>query len=288
MAPSPSLLLAALTRVTNTIRLGPMCYILPLYNPLRLIEEICMLDQLSDGRLEVGIGRGVSSIEMSFYGFEMGETRPVFEEVLEILELGLANETLSFDGEHFHFDTVPMVLGPRQKPHPPYWYPTSNLESVPYVAGRGYHTIFQGSLEHVAAQVDSYKEHFVGDDLSAMKLGILRYCVVAESDDEAIAIADRSLAAHFRNLDHLARWQGQHRSITRVRNVTQPENARDAIRTGWGAIGSPRTVVEQISEIAGATGCNYLVFNPLLAETPTDLAISGVERFCEEVLPALR
>ena len=62
MAPSPGIFLAAVARETSKIRLGPLVYLLPLYNPLRLIEEICMLDHLSNGRFEVGVGRGISPI----------------------------------------------------------------------------------------------------------------------------------------------------------------------------------------------------------------------------------
>eukprot|EP01034_Spumella_vulgaris_P002435 gene2435-3169_t len=67
-SPSPSVFLAAASQRTKKIRLGAMVFTLSLYHPLRLIEEICMLDMLTRGRLDVGIGRGISPIEMGFYG----------------------------------------------------------------------------------------------------------------------------------------------------------------------------------------------------------------------------
>ena len=67
MAPSPALFLTAAAQRTRRIRLGPLVYLLPLYNPLRLIEEVCMLDQLSGGRLELGIGRGVTPYELAIF-----------------------------------------------------------------------------------------------------------------------------------------------------------------------------------------------------------------------------
>ena len=74
MAPSPSVFLAAVAQRTKRLRFGPMVYALPLYHPLRLIEEICMLDQMSGGRLLYGVGRGISPVEVGFYGidFEKG------------------------------------------------------------------------------------------------------------------------------------------------------------------------------------------------------------------------
>src|SRR5213083_2280622 len=78
MAPSPSVFLAAAAQRTRRIRLGPLVYLLPLYSPLRLIGEICMLDHLSYGRLEVGVGRGVSPFELKYHKVEHEESRDIF------------------------------------------------------------------------------------------------------------------------------------------------------------------------------------------------------------------
>src|SRR5258707_14875479 len=72
MAPSPNLLLSAVAQRTRQLRFGALVYQLPLYHPLRLAEEICMLDQLSGGRLELGIGRGASPHEIEYYGLDPG------------------------------------------------------------------------------------------------------------------------------------------------------------------------------------------------------------------------
>src|SRR5262247_3813958 len=80
MAPSPALFLTAAAQRTRRIRLGPLVYLLPLYHPLRLIEEVCMLDQISGGRLELGIGRGVSPFETRAYGLDFAQTGEIYHE----------------------------------------------------------------------------------------------------------------------------------------------------------------------------------------------------------------
>src|SRR5262247_3625688 len=85
MAPSPGLFLAAAAQRTRRIRLGPLVYLLPLYEPLRLIEEICMLDHLSGGRFELGVGRGVSPYELGAYGRDPSRSRAMFEEALAVI-----------------------------------------------------------------------------------------------------------------------------------------------------------------------------------------------------------
>src|SRR5206468_6284103 len=130
LAPSPSVFLAAVAQRTRRIRLGPMVYLLPLYSPLRLIGEICMLDQLSDGRLELGVGRGVSPYEVGFHGLDPERTRPMFQEALSVIVAGMTSERLTYKGKFYRYDDVPMELRPVQTPYPPLWYATSNLESV--------------------------------------------------------------------------------------------------------------------------------------------------------------
>jgi alkanesulfonate monooxygenase SsuD/methylene tetrahydromethanopterin reductase-like flavin-dependent oxidoreductase (luciferase family) len=125
MAPSPAVFLAAAAQRTRRIRLGPLVYLLPLYSPLRLIEEVCMLDHLSGGRLELGIGRGVSPYELGHFGVNAAETRAIFNETLAILVTGLTHDQLTFAGERYHYQNVPMELRPLQRPYPPLWYPTT-------------------------------------------------------------------------------------------------------------------------------------------------------------------
>src|SRR6059058_2947782 len=92
MAPSPSLFLSAVAQRTKALRFGPLVYLLPLYHPLRLAEEIAMLDQLSQGRLEVGVGSGRSPIELMLYGRDIAEAQAVFDEVFAVLQLAASEE----------------------------------------------------------------------------------------------------------------------------------------------------------------------------------------------------
>src|SRR3954463_3046572 len=104
MASSPGLFLAAAAQRTRRIRLGPLVYLLPMYNPLRLIEEICILDHLSGGRLDLGIGRGVSPYELGYFGVkDDASARSMFDEALEVILTGLTHEQLTFEGQHFQY-----------------------------------------------------------------------------------------------------------------------------------------------------------------------------------------
>src|SRR3974390_1001897 len=88
MAPSPSVFLAAVAQRTRRLRFGPLVYALPLYHPLRLVEEICMLDQLSGGRLEIGFGRGAVQDELIFYGQNPDEAQSRYAEAVVVVGQG--------------------------------------------------------------------------------------------------------------------------------------------------------------------------------------------------------
>src|SRR5438067_3483550 len=114
--PSPNLFLSAVAQRTRRIRLGPLSYVLRIYDPLRLLEEICMLDQLSGGRLELGVSRGSSPHEGLRFGIEREDSRAVFMEALEIMLMGFTRGELSYQGKYFQYDGVKTRQRPRQQP----------------------------------------------------------------------------------------------------------------------------------------------------------------------------
>src|SRR5207245_3022570 len=92
---------------------------MPPRDPLRLTEELCMLDQLSGGRLELGFGRGAAPIALEYYGTDPQEAQEIYAEAVELVIKGLTQKVLDFKGRRFSFSDVPMELDPLQQPHPP-------------------------------------------------------------------------------------------------------------------------------------------------------------------------
>ena len=119
-SPSPNLLIAAIARSTRRLRLGTMGVVLPLYQPWRVLEEIGMLDHLTDGRLEIGCASGVPQ-ELIQTGIGLEENRERFNETLEILDAWLAQPVISHRGKHWNFADLRIVPRPLQQPAPPKW-----------------------------------------------------------------------------------------------------------------------------------------------------------------------
>src|SRR5579872_5165653 len=122
LTPSPSVFLAAVAQRTRRIRLGALVYILPTHHPLRLAEEICMLDHLSRGRLEVGVGRGASPHELAYFGVDPEQAPAMYVEAYNVIKQALTEREVTFKGSHYTIEGVPMEIKPAQLPHPPFFY----------------------------------------------------------------------------------------------------------------------------------------------------------------------
>src|ERR1700748_2880029 len=133
---SPHLLLAAASRLTSTIRLGTLISILPLVPPLRMVEEAATLDQLTNGRLVLGVGRGISPIETGFHGVPGDEAQGRFDEAFEILRLGLSSDVVDFP-EKYSESERRRVSPHRWRQPMPLWYATMTLERAQWCARLG-------------------------------------------------------------------------------------------------------------------------------------------------------
>src|SRR5580704_15590027 len=256
-AASPSLFLAALTQRTEKLRFGPMVYLLPFYHPLRLIEEVCMLDQMSGGRFELGIGRGVSPFETASYALDFAQTQAMYHEAFQVLLKGLASGELTFDGKFYRFDKVPILVRPVQQPHPPLWYGVSPIFDR-YRATR-----------RKLSKPDS------------TLYGVGRHVVVADTDEAALAIARRAYPRWRTNFFWLF---ARHGAMPRVAGL-YPESFEELAGLKTAVAGSPKTVRTFIAADIEATGTNY--FAPWLAfgNMTSKEALHSVDLFAREVMP---
>jgi alkanesulfonate monooxygenase SsuD/methylene tetrahydromethanopterin reductase-like flavin-dependent oxidoreductase (luciferase family) len=279
MAPSPSVFLAAAAQRTTRLRLGPLVYLLPLYDPLRLMEEICMLDHLSSGRFDLGVGRGISPIELGFHGLEPAEAQPRFLEMLELLLAALTRERLTQRGRYYTYENVPIELYPVQRPHPPIWYPTSSPEGIDWIAQRGYSTVLQGPGTRVRDRIARYWDSYAGSDRP--KIGVVRTIFVQDDEHQALRLARPAFRQHYESLIKL--WY-EHNMPTAAEAFTG--DLDEEIANDKAYVGTPNNVRDQIASFFESTGCEYLVCRPMFGNLPSDRAVYSLELFVNEVMPS--
>jgi alkanesulfonate monooxygenase SsuD/methylene tetrahydromethanopterin reductase-like flavin-dependent oxidoreductase (luciferase family) len=285
LAPSPSVFLAAVAQRTRSLHFGPLVYLLPFYHPLRLLEEICMLDQLSGGRLEFGVGRGISPIETKYYGLVRDHTQEMFDEAYQIILSGLNTKRLTFEGKYYTFKDVPVELEAIQKPHPPIWYGIHSPESAERAARRGFNIVILDGTKDVLPAAARYHEVWneIGNGKAEPKIGLCRFIVVADTDDEAIRLATRAYPRWYKNFIYLYASQGM-----QPVHGARPSDYAAASGDGRLVAGTPETVTRLLSEQLDGSAFTYLIGQFAFGDLTLAEAGRSVDLFIKHVMPALR
>jgi alkanesulfonate monooxygenase SsuD/methylene tetrahydromethanopterin reductase-like flavin-dependent oxidoreductase (luciferase family) len=282
MAPSPSVFLAAIAQRTKRLRFGPLVYLLPLYHPIRLIEEICMLDQMSDGRLELGVGRGVSPIEVGFYGIDPAEGPRRFVEALKAIKQGLISDELTFNGDFYKLDRVPMVLKPVQRPHPPLWYGVSRPDSAYGAALEGAHIVTLSAPGVARTIIDRFRAEWakLGRPIDKLPLrGIARHVVLAETDAAAVNVAERAYARWLRHMELL--WVQHGMKLP----LGLPADIGPLLQAGAAFAGTAAGLRKLVDDQMNATGANYFVCDVAFGDLSLQESMRTVDLLASEVMP---
>jgi len=285
MAPSPGIFLSAVAQRTRRIRLGPLVYILPLYNPLRLIDEIAMLDQMSGGRFELGVGRGTSPLEAAQFNSDHSVSARVYAEALDVILKGLTHSVLDHEGEFFRFKRVPIEVTPLQKPHPPLWIGGHSVDGAARAARLGAHYVTQDTAAATRPYMESFRAAWreAWDDKPLPKLGLLRFILVADTDAEAEHLARRAYPVWHSAYDHLHRKHGL------VHERAEKTADFDVTFSGMrGVCGSPATVARMLREQVEIATVNYLVGQFSFGDLSEAEMLRSIELFHRGVMPALK
>jgi len=290
LAPSPSIFLAAAARATQHIRLGTLLYLLPLYHPLRLLEELCMLDHLSGGRLDVGVGRGISPMEFNAYGVDFERSSTDFEHAFNVLYQGFMRERIDYQSDRYTLKDVPVVIRPLQRPHPPFWYGLRGDQGPIFAARRGMHGVTLGPDEKAAKMLATFRAHWTtyADDREANRspvqtpfCGVMRAMFIADSDAEAERIARPAYKRWFDSLAWLWVERGSFPPISISADYDQSKAA------GTLVVGSPDTVGRILCEQAARIRQNYLVLLLAFGSLTHAQEMRSLALFTTEIMPRL-
>jgi alkanesulfonate monooxygenase SsuD/methylene tetrahydromethanopterin reductase-like flavin-dependent oxidoreductase (luciferase family) len=282
LAPSPNVYLSMVAARTRRLRVGALVYLLPLYHPLRLLEEICMLDQMSGGRVDVGVGKGISPIESAFYGQAPELSQRKFEETLKLLVAGFSATEITFEGEFYQFKGVPIEVSPFQTPRPPLWYGVSSPESAARRAEDGFNILTLTPAQEAAAILKPHRAATRAAGAPQLLAGIVRFIVVAATDTEALRIAEGAYPRWYESFNKLYRKFGRGPV-----HGERPTTFQGIIDNGTGIAGSPATVAAVLERHARESDSNYLVGQFAFGDMSHSDAARSIELFGRHVLPRL-
>ena len=258
VCPSVHMMATMAAARTQRLRIGTAVSLAPFYHPLRLAEEVALLDVLSGGRVNWGAGRGFSRGEFAAFGIPIEESATRFRETVDIVLRAWTEQRLSHAGEHFQFEGVEVLPKPLQQPHPPVWMAATSESAIDWAASRGFSILMDPHCTHaeLASKRGRYGEQLASAGFSAAgrDIPMARLIAVAPSAERAAEVARRG-----------AGWMvGSYIGGARDGGDPVERYVNEVIIHG-----TPESVLDQILGLGETAALNYLLCAPLSQESFT-------------------
>ena len=246
---------------TKRLRIGTAVSLAPFYNPLRLAEEVALLDVLSGGRVNWGAGRGFERSEFAAFGIPGEESAPRFHETVDIVLKAWTNQQLSYEGRFYKYEDVEVLPKPLQAPHPPVWMAASSVPAIEWAASQGHSILMDPHTSRT--ELINRRRYYAGKLAEAgysdagRLIPMARLIAVDETADKAREVAKR--AAGWMTASYVGRSGN-------VRQEARNYGGKDPIDYYLDDVmfhGTADSVAEQIAAFGEEIGMNYLMAAPL-------------------------
>ena len=297
---SPMITLAAMAVATKRIRLGSGVVVLPFNDPIRLAEEGAMIDLISDGRLDLGVGRGFQPIEYKSFGIDQSRSRQIFDEALEIIVQAWTEERVRFKGDCFDIPDTPVRPKPLQKPHPPIWMAAIGDESFEIAGRRGFNLlcslIYGFKSDRVAELIRAYRDALrdYGHDPFKGEIGALCMVYCAETTEQARQDFGDPVLWYYRTIANYVAPTAAEPPIEGYENYTDIRYAARTVK--WDELlqskavicGSPAVCIKQIEEMRAKYGFTQILCWTRLAGLDHRKVMRSMEFMQRNVMPHFR
>lgn len=273
---SPHMLLAAVAQRTKHIRLGVSIVSLPFHNPIQVAEDYALLDVLSNGRLNLGLGSGYLPHEFAGFNLDGKDKAFRFNDGLAVIEKAWKGEKFSHEGEYYQFHDIQLQVVPKQE-RVPMWIGALRSQGAQYVGKMGYNImgvpyVSSNSISELKQVIDDYKKAYreAGHDEQKINIPLALHTYVAESKEEAERIAKTHL-----NLYLDTRQYGKGAQFEDL-------EAREQL-----LIGTSQDVIQRLVKYQEA-GCDHIMMLMNFGGLPHDKVLKSMERVAREVMPAFQ
>jgi alkanesulfonate monooxygenase SsuD/methylene tetrahydromethanopterin reductase-like flavin-dependent oxidoreductase (luciferase family) len=300
----PSVFLTAVAQHTERLRLGTMIWQLPFHNPIRLAEEVAMLDHLSRGRAEFGAGIGVHEHEFIRWGMNFYDRQEMGDEAMDILEMAWSGEPVTYHGKFYHFEEALVQPLPYQQPNIPIWAAVHSPRAIEFAAKRGYH--MAQNIDTDDSMVEKFSDWRrlwaeAGHSGPMPKQFLMRVVHVAETDAKAREQAEKYIMeSNTLGRELVATSQVGFGVNPRGTGTEDTPDIRERGRifrecsksfdfwvdNGLAIVGSPETVARKLAEGSERIGFNHFAGKFHIGRMPHAMVEDSIKLFGKEVLPA--
>jgi alkanesulfonate monooxygenase SsuD/methylene tetrahydromethanopterin reductase-like flavin-dependent oxidoreductase (luciferase family) len=253
---------------TKRLRIGTAVSLAALYHPLRLAEEVALLDMLSGGRVNWGAGRGFAHSEFHAFGVPPEQSAERFREAVEIVLHAWTQERFTYTGTHFRFDDIEVLPKPLQRPHPPTWMAATSEPAIDWAAGRGFSILMDphSSTKELGAKRRHYTKKLAEAGFSdqGRDIPMARLVALGPTTTQAEEIARRGAQWL---VDSYAGPQHAHR---KTMHAVRTYDGKEPVQHYLDSVilhGTPEALVDQVARLKEEIGLNYLMCAPLSRDT---------------------
>lgn len=287
----PLQLATHIAAVTERIRVGSAVVVLPLHHPLIVAEEIGTADVLSNGRLDVGFGRGYQPYEFERLGLSLDDSRAMFEEAVDVILKAFEGEPFSHQGKHFSFDETSVFPLPVQEPRPPIWVVGQSTASIAATVKRGFNLVSGGfgvPVERLREFRKSFDEIDVSPNVkSQIRISTQRPIYVTNDEAELPEIIEQ---ARWNMRVTLSLRQGLER-VEKGKAIAVPfdkEPTDQELLDNYYVMGTPKRCIAKIQELQEVMGIDHFNANFWFGDLAHDRVLRSMELFAKEVMPAFK
>ena len=284
----PLIMATHLAANTRRIRIGTAVVVLPLHHPLVVAEEAATIDLLSEGRFDLGLGRGYQQYEFGRMGLDLKDSRQRWEEAIEIVTRAFTEDSFSFEGDYYNFPETTVLPKPYQKPHPPIWVVGQSPESIDGAVRRGFHVVTGGAafpvgrIEERRGQFDDAVSRYGREE--QLQFGIQQKIYVTESEEEAVRMAEHGLWNMRVSISlRLGREQVERGRVTDVPIENEP-TIEELVEKHF-LFGTPDTVSAKLKRLQDQLRLDHLNCDFWLGDMPQDKVLRSMELFAKHVMP---
>ena len=302
IAPSIHLTAANLAARTTRIRIGTAVTVLPFFHPIRVAEEIAMLDHLSRGRIDWGAGRGYQGHEFDGFGVDITKSHLIFREQLDVIRRAWTGERFAWEGEFFRFPEMQVLPTPVQRPHPPIWIAAISPTTLEWAADHAYPVLTDqfSPTQRIEEGRALYFERAAraGVDVETVELPTLRHVYVGETQERAREEAAPALLWYYRSLARVGAPGGpsgklpENYSFYRLFGEEgfnpdhDPEGFCQYLFDNCVIVGDAAYCRDKIAELRERCRLNYLIAWQNFGSLPHEATRASQRRFIEKVAPA--
>ncbi len=294
---SPMVTLAAIASVTKRIRLGSGVLVLPFNDPIRVAEEGAMVDLMSDGRLDLRVGRGFQPIEYQGFTVDQSKSREIFDEALDVIVRAWTEEPMSFKGAHFDIPEQSVRPKPLQKPHPPIWIAAIGDPSFELAGRRGFNLlcslVYGFKSERLHQLLADYREALRdgGHNPDEREIGALCMVYCSESAEQARQNFGAAVLWYYRNVAHLVApplrqppIEG-YETYPSIRKAAQSVQWDELLDSGTLICGNPASCIRQIEDLQTKYGFTQILCWTRLSGLENRKVLRSMELIQTHVIP---